>query len=183
MDNAKVSKKYLPVKNIDFSSAKSKKKMLDNTINSANSSTSLERPINSSKAREANIAGAYELNSFYEQLSLSNTKPGVLSLISSNYVPTTLLPELPRPLSLLYDPNNLKLEYHELLEKCESISVNVTQNMASTVEKESRKQYKSRVSCRTNHCLKDEGSVSYRFCKSLSEFSEGNMLPRIFYFY
>ena len=61
------------------------------------------------------------------------------------YVPVTSLPEFPHPLPQLYDPNNLKLEYHELLEKCESICVDVTQNMAVSVEKASRDPYKSSV--------------------------------------
>ena len=60
-------------------------------------------------------------------------------------VTVTSLPEFPHPLPQLYDPNNLKLEYHELLEKCESICVDVTQNMAVSVEKASRDPYKSSV--------------------------------------
>ncbi len=77
----------------------------------------------------------------YSSISKSRSKPGILSIIpefSDQYVPIYSLPEFSRPLSLLYDPNNLKLDYHELLKKCESICVDVSQQMAVAVEKESR---------------------------------------------
>ena len=80
------------------------------------------------------------MNILYSNINKSNSKPGILSLVpefSDMYVLVTSLPEFPHPLPQLYDPNNLKLEYHELLEKCESIFVDATQNMAVSVEKAS----------------------------------------------
>ena len=124
MDNAHVSENYLPVKSIDFSSAKSKKKKLDESIDGASQvSTSSER-LDRSPVDEMSVPTTDEMNGLYQKLSQTKSKPGILSLIpkySSNYVPITSLPEFPQPLTLLYDPNNLKLKYHELLKKCESM--------------------------------------------------------------
>ena len=81
-------------------------------------------------------------------LSQSDTKPAILSLIpkySSRYIPKTSLPEFPQSLLMLYDPNFLKLNYHELLEKCELVNIVVTPTMASSVEEASREQYKSKI--------------------------------------
>ncbi len=141
---------YLPVKDIDISSAKSKKIKLDDAIDSA-SNTAVPCSINKlsgNSAKNVSSPSANEMNSLYSSISKSKSKPGILSIIpefSDQYVPIYSLPEFPRPLSLLYDPNNLKLDYHELLKKCESICVDVSQQMAVAVEKESREQYKSRV--------------------------------------
>ena len=138
---------YLPVKNIDFSSAKSKKNKLDDAKDSDTNSCvpcpieSVSNPVN-----KVSISSVDEMNNLYSNISKSKTKPGILSLVpefSDMYVPLTSLPEFPHPLPSLYDPNNLKLRYHELLEKCEAICVEVTQNMAVTVEKASREQYKT----------------------------------------
>ncbi len=141
---------YLPVKDIDFSSAKIKKIKLDDAIDSV-SNTAVPCSINNlsgNSAKNVSFPSANEMNSLYSSINKSKSKPGILSIIpefSDKYVPMYSLPEFPRPLSLLYDPNNLKFDYHELLKKCESICVDVSQQMAVAVEKESREQYKSRV--------------------------------------
>ena len=136
------------MKDIDFSSARSKKRKLDDAIRSAtNSSISSPTARSVRISNPSKIPSADKMNILYSNISKSSSKPGILSLVpefSDMYAPITSLPEFPHPLPQLYDPNNLKLEYHELLEKCESICV-VTQNMAVSVEKASRDQYKSSV--------------------------------------
>ena len=135
---------YMPVKYSDFSSARSKRRKLDDAICSATNS-SISSPTGRSIriSNPAKIPSASEMNILYSNRSKSNLKPCILSLVPEffdMYVPVTSLPEFPHPLPQLYDPNNLKLEYHELLEKYESIRVDVTQNMAVSVEKASRNQ-------------------------------------------
>ena len=92
---------YLPVKSIDFSSAKSKKKKLDDTIDSA-PNLSAPCPIEWSVSNPANKPSVDEMNNLYSNISTSKTKPGILSLVpefSDMYVPVTSLHEFPRPLS------------------------------------------------------------------------------------
>ena len=70
---------YLPIKNIDFSSAKKKKRKLDEVIEGSNSTNCLENDVE--PAVEVPVCSKEDLESFYESLSGSNTKPAILSLI------------------------------------------------------------------------------------------------------
>lgn len=146
MPKFKKNMDYLPVKCIDFTSAKGKKKKLDEAIEGSTMLDCLE--CDSGSACKISLCSAEDLDIFYNSLSHSGTKPAILSLIpehSSSYVPKHSLPEFPQSLLLLYDPNFLKLSYPELLQKCESVNIDVTQKMAISVEKESRQQYKSKI--------------------------------------
>lgn len=89
-----------------------------------------------------------EVRELYKNLSKCDVKPSILSLIpeySDSYVPKASIPQFPRPLSLLYDPNFLKLSYPELLEKCEHVDVSVSSQMSLLVEKETRNQSQSKL--------------------------------------
>ena len=146
MDNAYISEEY-GISSCEKYRLFISKEQEEKTIDSA-PNLSAPCPIEWSVSNPANKPSVDEMNNLYSNISTSKTKPGILSLVpefSDMYVPVTSIHEFPRPLSLLYDPNNLKLKYHELLEKCESITVDVTRNMALTVEKACREQYKSRV--------------------------------------
>ena len=79
---------YLPVKNLDFTSAKAKQKMIE-------IKTSKETRV-FTKAPDSS-----EFNNFFEKLSKSGTKPGILSFVdpySDNYVPKAVQPSFPKPL-------------------------------------------------------------------------------------
>ena len=132
---------YLPIKSIDFTSAKGKKKKLDVAIDCSSSSLSLDEASGST----CKVVPDFPSDEDVKLLSQSDTKPAILSLIpehSSHYIPKTSLPEFPQSLLMLYDPNFLKLNYHELLEKCELVNIVVT---FSSVEEASREQYKSKI--------------------------------------
>ena len=136
---------YLLIEDIDFTSAKHKKRKLDEAIDSNNlpviSSSSTQDPV-------CEVSTEEEKEAFYRELSLADTKPAILSLIpeySHAYIPKISLPEFPLPLTALYNPNFLKLGYDELLHKCESVNVIVTSNMSLLVEKETKQQSKSKL--------------------------------------
>ena len=81
-------------------------------------------------------------------LNLCGTKPAILSLIpkySDNYIPKVSLPTFPQPLTSLYKSNYMKLQYHDLLNVCENISLEFTGEMAKSVESETRLQGKSKL--------------------------------------
>ncbi len=144
MPKFKKDMQYLPIKEIDFSSAKMKKRKLDEAIDCGDSTD-----LNDDKtpADKVPLCNKKELESFYDSLSESNTRPAILSLIpkySSTYVPKhTMLNEFPQSLQLLYDPNLLKLNYSELLQKCELVNIAVTEGMALNVEQSTREQHNS----------------------------------------
>ena len=59
-----------------------------------------------------------ELNGFFESLSKCSTKPAILSVVkgySSKYIPNSLSPNLPPPLSHLFQSDCMKKTYYELL--------------------------------------------------------------------
>ena len=87
-----------------------------------------------------------EMEQFFNNLSLCGTTPAVLSLVSPHsdiYVPKVSLPTFPKPLTSLCNTANCKLNYPDLLEACDNVSIEVTDDMAQAVEKETRKQSKT----------------------------------------
>ena len=55
------------------------------------------------------------------------------------------LMNFPEPLSMLHKPAYMELEYHELLEACEAVKVDITKEMALAIEKETRLQSNSKL--------------------------------------
>ena len=135
---------YLPIKNIDFTSAWGKKRKLDEIIDATEpsmSKCSKTYPATGENSTESEMAN------FFESLSNCKTKPAVLSVVpmfSENYVPKSSLVTFPKPLTTLYQSDFLQLNYDKLLEHCESVLVDITQEMANTVEQETRAQSQSK---------------------------------------
>ncbi len=85
---------------------------------------------------------------FYESLSQCGTKPAVLSLIpgySDDYVPKSTLPEFSQPLSMLYKPEYAEMDYHTLLNVCESVDTGINLVMAKNIERETKSQSRSKL--------------------------------------
>ena len=138
---------YLPIKDLDFTSALGKKRKLDQIIDSTTSveagtsKCSKMYPATGKKPTEAEMAD------FFDSLSKCCTKPAVLSVVptfSDKYVPKSSLVTFPKPLSTLYQSELLQLNYDELLARCELVSTDITQEMADAVEKETRAQNQSK---------------------------------------
>ena len=126
------------------SNARTKKRKLDDATDSDPAGVKIRQhtPVQASAVTEADIDG------FYDAISKCGTKPAILSLVpkySSSYVPKRLLGTFPQPLPLLHKPSYLELEYNELLKACESVKIEVTDEMAIAVEKETRLQAKSKL--------------------------------------
>ena len=86
------------------------------------------------------------MEQLFNNLSLCDTKPAVLSLVSLHsdmYVPKVSLPTFPKPMTSLCNPAHCKLNYLDLLKACDNVSIEVTDDMAQAVEKETRKQSKT----------------------------------------
>ena len=151
---------YLPTKDIDFSSARGKKRKLDEMME-------IDDPPEFSCDLVTVSQGAsptdLEMKLLFEKLNLAGTKPAILSLIppySDEYVPKSSGDILPKPLKSLHQPSYLQLEYNELLNICETVSIQVADEMAEALEKETRLQsksnlwYKHRAGRVTSSCMK-----------------------------
>ena len=134
---------YLPIKDIDFTSAKGKKRKLDEIIDGNEQQRDDPKVhIRGKKSTES------ELALLFENLSCGGTKPGILSLVSKfsdSYVPKSLCSDFPQPLNSLKESSYLQLSYHELLAKCESVSVEISKEMAEKVEQATRSQSHSKL--------------------------------------
>ena len=123
-------------------SARAKKCKLDDALEGTVSEE------NDTTIKEGSRPTSDELALFYEKISHQCTKPSILSLIpkySDNYVPKSIQPYLPQPLTALRNEKYLKLNYHELLQECKDVSIDISSEMCDLIEKETRLQSKSKL--------------------------------------
>ena len=90
------------------------------------------------------------METFYSKLKVANPKAVILSIIpeySKNFIPVSCTNKFPVNLSTLYKPEYLDLSYDLLLTECEKVfnSLVVTKEQATNLEKETRKQAKTRM--------------------------------------
>ena len=133
----------------DFTSASKRKRNIDAVID-AGDTVQPSNPSTRDRYRQftTTTPSDADLDTFYDELSSTGTRPAVLSLISkhsSAYIPKRLLPTFPQPLPLLHRSEYLDMEYHRLLKVCESTEIKITDEMAVAVEKETRSQANSKV--------------------------------------
>ena len=86
---------YLPIKDIDFTSAKTKKRKLDDAIDTKSTVMPISQSAPKQTSPVATVTDA-NISAFYDTLATCGTKPALLSIIpkfSSNYVPKRLLDE------------------------------------------------------------------------------------------
>ena len=136
---------YLPIKEINFTSAKGKKRKLDEMIDG----NSNERPL-PKVAPQGKRSTETELALLFDELSCGGTKPGVLSLTSDHsavYVPKLMCDGFPQPLTSLKQPQYVQMNYLELLEQCDSVTctLDISGEMAAKVEQATRSQSSSKL--------------------------------------
>ena len=145
---------YAPVQELDFTSAQAKKKKIDEAIQDEN-----EVPnTNQGSAGHASSTDVHyldcsrptevELRSFFDKISRCKSKPAILSLIpeyQDRYISKSSLPSFPVCLHDLYDQSLALANYPDLVQKSESVHVEVTEEMVRNVEEATRKQSKSRL--------------------------------------
>ena len=145
---------YLPIKDINFTSARGMKRKLDEQIKSVTDSedavdvdtcfidASEQCKKLGSRSTEA------ELSLLFQNLSVAGTMPGVLSVISDHsekYISKSSSKDFPQPLTLLKDVKYVEMECQNLLKECESVSINLTEEMAECVEAATRDQSQSKL--------------------------------------
>jgi len=81
---------------------------------------------------------------FFKNISLSESKPVILSLIppyNKKYIPKEVI--LPKPLTEMYDENSAKPEYNELLKECSAKEIILTEEDIKAIEENTREQAKT----------------------------------------
>lgn len=133
---------YLPTKEIDFTSARGKKRKLDDALEGTVSEESIVT------IKEGSRPTSDEFALFYKNISHQGTKPAILSLIpnySDNYVPKSTQPHFPQPLTALRSAEYIALNYHELLQVCENLSIDITKESCDLIERETKSQNTSKL--------------------------------------
>ena len=135
---------YLPVTDIDFTSAKTKKKKFDEAIENVSSRDS-QKPVH---PVDVVAPEPDELKFFLPKVSQCNSRPGILSLVpefQSRYIPKSSLPTFPRSLQDLYNPALANTSYPDLLTSSESVCIELSEVMVHNIEEATRAQSDSRL--------------------------------------
>ncbi len=136
---------YLPIADIDFTSAASKKRKLDDTISNVGETSSTLETV---EVKRKKIPSCEEMDCFYERLSKSESKPAILSLINpytDKYVPVSNSPDFPPPLTALSKPEYESLSYTDLLQVCTEVEIFVTESESLAIEKATVSQFQSKL--------------------------------------
>ena len=89
-----------------------------------------------------------EMEKLFANLNCGGAKPLILSLVpqySKGYVPKSSLDTFPAPLKSLQQSSYIHLNYPDLLDVCRSVDVQISCEMAQSVEKETRLQSHSKL--------------------------------------
>jgi len=113
-----------------------------------------------------------ELSQLFDAKSLSGTQPAILSIVepfSDNFVPRFSQNTFPKPLTSLHDMTYMQSEYHELLEVCESVSLQCTAEMSQL--KKGRPDPRPNLLCGINT---ENGRVTASCMKSVCHANAAN---------
>ena len=130
---------YAPVTDIDFRSSKKLKENLDQTINNLTNSEGIATTGEAMKV-SVPVPGETDLNNVFAELNSCKTKPVTLSLIhpfSDSFVSKSRnIPTIPD----LFDKKYLDFEYHDLLEACSNVNIQITAEEMKLIEEDTRSQ-------------------------------------------
>lgn len=125
---------YHPIKDIKFTSDHGKKRKLDEAIDGDDVGSESDITANT----HGDVPTDAEINLLFANLSLGGTQPAVFSLLpdySEQFIPKFSLPNFPKPLMSLKQPEHIDLGYDELLTLCESTVLEMTAEMSEAVGK------------------------------------------------
>ena len=121
-----------------------------------------------------------ELKSFFRKISHSKSKPANLSLIpefQDRFIPKSTFPKC---LHDLYDPSLAKVSYPDLLTSCESVHIELSDEMVCNVEEANRAQNKSRLWYRYR-AGRVTASKTKQVCRTSSEMPSQCLIKEIYY--
>ena len=136
---------YARAKDIDFTSAKKLMENLDNKIESFDGevgSSNKTQTVNTGAQNTNPVVSVEEVSEFFRKLNQCEEKAALFSLIDP-YADQFISKSRNIPvLTDLYDPNNLDLNYPDLLRKSLEVEINISDEEIETVEQGTRTQTK-----------------------------------------
>jgi hypothetical protein len=134
--------------------------------------------LKSTAARQAFQRTFYHSTDFHcNGIAASSAKSAVYSVVSpfnKDFVPKKT--GLPKPLTSLYNEQYINLNYVELLNACDKISLSVNAEECQAKEKETKT--KLNPTCWQNNCIPIKSSLPYLSNKALKEFYKNSLLSR-----
>lgn len=136
---------YIPVCEMDFTSSKTKHKLL--LENQITPSASLLTPDDIPARSNIPSTSSEEQLQFFKNIAACSTRPVILSLVpklNETYIPKENN-TLPKQLTTLFNQDNINLPFDELLLKCKDLTFDLSESDCSNVESKTRKQSSSPV--------------------------------------
>ena len=115
---------YSPIKDISFRGKTSLRASWNEFGNKSGTSEQQIPEQSLATSKKIEPPSQNELCELYSALSKCKSKPAILSLVkehASDYIPKSLNPQFPQPLSTLYDPSKLDASYTELLSAADAV--------------------------------------------------------------
>lgn len=134
---------YSALKDIDFTSAKTKKKNRECKLTGTPVT-----PRELQELRAVNPPSDDELASFLHRLSATGERSAILSVKSpfqQEFIPTPVTANFPMILTELFNKDLLSANFSEITKCCENIRLVVSQQKADTVERATKEQSKSKL--------------------------------------
>ena len=134
---------YSYIEDIDFTSAKSKKKRVDSILEG----TPAQKRVGA-QPMEVAVPSSQEINVFLQQLNNTGAQSALLSVkdpFYANFVPEILHDKFPVLLSSLFDTNLLDNKFNDILTYCRKVSLTITPQQCANVENATREQAKSKL--------------------------------------
>ena len=133
---------YAPVSDIDFRLAKKLKHNVDQTINSFTTKEGISKTGDTAKVLVP-VPDESDLSMFYTEghrLCLARIQLSLIHPFSESFVSRSRnIPTIPD----LFDKKYLDLEYHDLLEVCSNVNIEITAEERKTIEEDARSQSQS----------------------------------------
>ena len=134
---------YNKIEDIDFTSAKSKKKRVDSILEG----TPAKKCVGA-QPKEVPVPSSQEINVFLQQLNNTGAQSALLSVKDPfyvNFVPEILNDKFPVLLTSLSDTDLLDKNFNDILTYCRKVSLTITPQECANVENATQEQAKSKL--------------------------------------
>ncbi|XP_060085336.1 uncharacterized protein LOC132564723 [Ylistrum balloti] len=134
---------YKTLKEIDFTSARTKKKTLDNQL-----AGTPVTPRSQQELREVHPPTEEELTGFLQRLSATGARSVILSVkapFQKEFIPTPVSANFPLILTDLFNKELLSAGFSEIMIKCKNLKIEVSDQEAANVESATKEQSKSKL--------------------------------------
>ena len=134
--------------NIDFTSAKSKKKQFDSCVRNLESGTPSPQQSPMTSCQSIPAPSDTEISNFFKKLHVGGAGSATLSVTepyNKDFIPKDAKSSLPKPLTDLINEECTGMKEDELRRKCQGIKIVITQKEADLIECKTREQSKSKI--------------------------------------